>query len=211
MQQVKSAPMRALVLFALLLSAASALAAAPAGTVPAPPGVPGTPAPASRAGASAGDVDHHVYTNADIEALEPIPQQAAPLVDTPGWDFVFQVLDRERAQEEKRRVREAEQRALSEETLERDQEETGTYFGGYYYPGWGYSYPGWGYSRPGGGHGGHNGHHRPGPVNVMPSNPYASLSARGIRTAEDLFLESVRNSTIRRSSYLPYQRSPGRH
>ena len=214
MQQVKAAPIRGLTLLVFLLLACTAMAAAPAGAVPAAPGAPGTASQTamSPVGSPVGNVDPHVYTNADLEALGGIPQQKAPLVESPGWDFVFRVLDRERALEKERKDRELEQAALREEELRREQQEEGQVVGSYLYPGWGYSYPTWGYtypgwgnSHPGGGHphpgGGnpaHHGHQRPNSYNLTPSNPYESLSMRGIRTATDLFNESVRNSNIRR-------------
>lgn len=123
----------------------------------------------------------HVYTNADLAKLPPIPQQAAPIFEPEGWDFVFSVLDRERALEERRRERE-----ITVQTIEtRAPAEEPPVYSTYFFP----CRPGLSGCSPGG------------PVSVPgPSNPYLSLEARGVRSAEDLFRESVRNSQIRRQA-----------
>ena len=125
----------------------------------------------------------HVYTNSDLEKLPPVPQQKAPLVAPQSWEFVFSVLDRERDLLERRQDRERDR--------EREQAEAQIALS--------HDCGGCGYGVPGGLGLFPRGRMGPFVVNA-PSNPNASLQARGIRTAEDLFNESVQDARIRRQA-----------
>ena len=68
-----------------------------------------------------GDGPDRVYTNADLERLEPLPSQSAPIVSSEelGWEFVTDFIEREhkrleseRAHDLERTLVDAEARAL---------------------------------------------------------------------------------------------------
>jgi hypothetical protein len=136
------------------------------------------PEPAD-AGSSGGSVPPpRLYTNADLAGLSPLPQQAAPLEETPGWDFVFSVIDRERKFEGERREEERKRQSAAPPPG------VDPGYGHYVLPYYTGTY------CCGGG--------LKGPTIIAPSSPYQSLRVRGIRTAVDLYQESVGNTAIRR-------------
>lgn len=138
-------------------------------------------APGGSSGAPASESAVRVYTNADLEALGPLPKQDAPLVESPGWDFVFEVLDRERDIEERRKDRDLAAASLSASAVPYEEPLSMQYVLPYHvWP------PG---CLPG----------PQAPTFVGPSNSFASLQVRGVHTAVDLFRESVNDSRIRRS------------
>lgn len=124
-----------------------------------------------------------VYTNADLEALGSLPIQKRPIAESPGWDFVWTVLDRERAEENRRKDREIALQALAAREAEAQAQLSAV------------SYPGY---LPGVIVGTRFCRGRCGPRLDIPSNTFESLDMRGIRTATDLFHESVSNTQILR-------------
>jgi len=162
------------------VSGSTAGVAVAAGSTPPLPTVAPTAAPTPGSGGL------HVYTNADLRALEPIPTQAAPLAEGPTWDFVLKLLDRERELEERRMDREIALREFAARLT--PPEEPIRY--GYpltFYPGFSCG------GTCGGACGG-------GTVLRFPSNQSLSLQARGIRTAVDLYRESLADTRIRREA-----------
>jgi len=133
-----------------------------------------------------------VYTNADLEKLPPIPGQQAPAAPTPEseaeWNRINAFIERERAYEMQRQDRQMAREVMNQEEKARNEWAeaphywlpTAVYS---YYPGV-CSWPGCGGPPP-----------RPQPTNV-----FEPLSQRGIRTATDLYRESVRNSAARRAN-----------
>lgn len=88
-----------------------------------------------------------VYTNADVEALEPLPVSGEPCepdqpCDLGGWDFVIDFIERERARIEADRTFELEHRRLDVEA-ERGRGYAVPYLGYPYNPdyGWRHRYP----------------------------------------------------------------------
>jgi len=142
-----------------------------------------------------------VYTNADLQALEPIPSQAVPIGkqaqaspagDDGSWGQVIEFIERERARDERQREQQMAYEAMvRREEMIQDQLERPRYYlpmpyyG--YYPG---ACAGYGCSRP----------------MPVPTNTFAPLDQRGIRTSVDLYRESVYNSAVRRANIHP----PGR-
>lgn len=146
-----------------------------------------------------------LYTNADLKALDtssaakekkavtnsdlksPLPSQSKSLAhsasDDANWDSVLAFIDRERAYIAKTRENDIAYQKMLMQTSQLEREMTDCRSHSYYYP-W---YPFFGHFG------------RFSEFNI-PSNPSQSLGARDIRTAQDLFRESVSDSQIRRSN-----------
>lgn len=125
----------------------------------------------------------NAVTNADLKA--PLPSQSKSLSriepDEADWQSVYDFIDRERAYLAKTREGElAYQRVLAENArIDREMQDR---YSRSYYP-W---YPFFHFGRFA--------------EFSVPSNPYASLRGREVRSAHDLFRESVRDSQIRRAN-----------
>jgi hypothetical protein len=138
-----------------------------------------------------------LYTNADLDRLAPIPQEAAPIVEQPtDWDFVLEMLERDRTRLEAERLErlERDRMAAALEFAEEEAARRHDYYG-YYgsYAPWFAPVP----SRPP--HLGHPRfvHRRPTAREIDLRRIRVPFSQRGIRTAGDHFRESVAASRQR--------------